>query len=193
MNIEANQQQFFEEFSGFKSDLINALSSENVEKYREEYKGRYSTERFKEYFIEKTALHILFKYILIRMVEESMGRVKVKLNEEGLRKWHQMSKNFRNDYGLLMEFAEKDVRREHDLAEIFKETIYDEKQFKNKTRNVLREYIPIMAKYSFATLDPNITLSIIDRLFNPEIREELQRLSHSSPIINFLLQEVGLL
>ena len=193
MNIEANQQQFFEEVSGFKSDLINALSSENVEKYREEYKGRYSTERFKEYFIEKTALHILFKYILIRMVEESMGRVKVKLNEEGLRKWHQMSKNFRSDYGLLMEFAEKDVRREHDLAEIFKETIYDEKQFKNKTRNVLREYIPIMAKYSFATLDPNITLSIIDRLFNPEIREELQRLSHSSPIINFLLQEVGLL
>lgn len=193
MNIEANQQQFFEEVSGFKSDLINALSSENVEKYREEYKGRYSTERFKEYFIEKTALHILFKYILIRMVEESMGRVKVKLNEEGLRKWHQMSKNFRNDYGLLMEFAEKDVRREHDLAEIFKETIYDEKQFKNKTRNVLREYIPIMAKYNFATLDPNITLSIIDRLFNPEIREELQRLSHSSPIINFLLQEVGLL
>ena len=193
MNIKTNQEQFLEEMTGFKKDLIKVLSSENVEKYREDYKGRYSPERFREYFIEKTALHILFKYFLIRMIEESMGRVKVKLNEEGLKKWYEMSKNFREDYKLLMELAEKDVRREHDLAEIFKETIYDEKQFNNKTGNVLATYIPVLAKYDFTTLDPNITLSVIDILYSPEKREELQRFSHPSPIINFLLQQIGLL
>ena len=193
MNIKTNQEQFLEEMTIFKKDLIKVLSSENVEKYREDYKGRYSPERFREYFIEKTALHILFKYFLIRMIEESMGRVKVKLNEEGLKKWYEMSKNFREDYKLLMELAEKDVRREHDLAEIFKETIYDEKQFNNKTGNVLATYIPVLAKYDFTTLDPNITLSVIDILYSPEKREELQRFSHPSPIINFLLQQIGLL
>ena len=193
MNIKTNQEQFLEEMTGFKKDLIKVLSSENVEKYREDYKGRYSPERFREFFIEKTALHILFKYFLIRMIEESMGRVKVKLNEEGLKKWYEMSKNFREDYKLLMELAEKDVRREHDLAEIFKETIYDEKQFNNKTGNVLATYIPVLAKYDFTTLDPNITLSVIDILYSPEKREELQRFSHPSPIINFLLQQIGLL
>ena len=193
MNIKTNQEQFLEEMTIFKKDLIKVLSSENVEKYREDYKGRYSPERFREFFIEKTALHILFKYFLIRMIEESMGRVKVKLNEEGLKKWYEMSKNFREDYKLLMELAEKDVRREHDLAEIFKETIYDEKQFNNKTGNVLATYIPVLAKYDFTTLDPNITLSVIDILYSPEKREELQRFSHPSPIINFLLEQIGLL
>lgn len=193
MNIKTNQEQFLEEMTIFKKDLIKVLSSENVEKYREDYKGRYSPERFREFFIEKTALHILFKYFLIRMIEESMGRVKVKLNEEGLKKWYEMSKNFREDYKLLMELAEKDVKREQDLAEIFKETIYDEKQFNNKTGNILATYIPVLAKYDFTTLDPNITLSIIDSLYSPEKREELQRFSHPSPIINFLLEQIGLL
>ncbi|WP_088051633.1 hypothetical protein [Virgibacillus dakarensis] len=193
MNIEVNQEEFLEEMFTIKSNLVKALSSENVEKYREEYIGKYSLERFKEFFIEKAALHTLFKYFLIRMIEESMGRVKVKLNEDGLKKWHQMSKNFREDYNLLLEFAEKDVKREHDLAEIFIESIYDEKQFNDKTSKVLAEHIPTMAKYDFATLDANTTLSVIDKLYNLEKREELQRLSHPSPILNFLLQQVGLL
>ena len=193
MNIEENQDEFLEEMSRFKSDLINALSSESVEKYREEYKGRYSPERFKEVFIEKAALHILFKYILIRMIEESMGRVKVKLNEEGLKKWHQMSKNFKEDYKLLMDFAINDVKREMDLAGIFKETIYDVERFNNKTGNVLEEYIFILAKYDFSTLDANTTLTIINELYSPEKREELQRFLDPSPIISFLLNQVGLL
>src|SRR5699024_5408476 len=172
---------------------INALSSESVEKYREEYKGRYSPERFKEVFIEKAALHILFKYILIRMIEESMGRVKVKLNEEGLKKWHQMSKNFKEDYKLLMDFAINDVKREMDLAGIFKETIYDVERFNNKTSNILEEYIFILAKYDFSTLDANTTLTIINELSGPEKREKLQKFLNTSPIMSFLLHEVGLL
>jgi len=94
MSIKDNQEKFLEEMSLLKHDLITNLSSINVEKYREEYKGRYSPERFKEYFVEKVAIHTVMKYVLIRMIEESMARVRVKLNEDGLKNWHEMSKNF---------------------------------------------------------------------------------------------------
>jgi hypothetical protein len=59
-----------------KHDLITALNSINVENYREECKGKYSPKRFKEFFVEKVAIHTIFKYILIRMIEESMARVR---------------------------------------------------------------------------------------------------------------------
>lgn len=193
MNIEENQEQYLEEMTQFKRELINVLSAENVEKYREEYKGRYSPERFKEVFIEKAALHTMFKYLLIRMIEESMGRVKVKLNEEGLKKWGQMSKNFREDYILLMRFAEKDVIREPDMSRIFINTIYDSKLFRNNADTILAKYIPILSKYNFNTLNANITLTIVDKLYNPNQRDDIQRVGQPSPVIDFLLQQVGLL
>jgi len=192
MNIEANQEQFLEEMSTLKHDLINALSSENVEKYRGEYKGRYSPERFKEFFIEKAALHILFKYTLIRMVEESMALVNVKLNEEGIENWHGMSKNFRQNYNVLYEIAVKDVKREKEIAEIFTDTVFDEQHFINKVEKVLIRHIPILAKYNFASINANVTLSLIDYLYDAEKRDELKDFYESSPIINFLLQQVGL-
>src|SRR5690606_16724508 len=181
------------EMLNLKQDLIASLSSENVEKYREEYRGKYSPERFKEYFIEKVALHTIFKYVLIRMVEETMARVKVKLNEEGLKNWHEMSKNFRKDYTLLFKFAEKDVKREKDIVEIFRNTVYDERHFVTRTENIMLRYIPELAKYDFNSLSASSTLTLIDTLYNAEKREELQNFHQSSSITNFLLQQVGLL
>lgn len=192
MNIKANQEQFLEEIGKFKSDLINALSSENVEKYREEYKGRYSPERFKEFFTEKAALHILLKYFLIRMIEESMGRVKVKLNEEGLKKWHEMSKNFKEDYNFLYDIAISDVKREKDFERIFNDTIYDSDKFTNKTKSVFIKYIPRISKYNFSTLDEGLTLKVIDTLLESNNRDEIINISMESPIVNFLLGQVGL-
>lgn len=193
MNIEENQEQFLGEITQFKNDLVGALNTINVEKYREEYKGRYSPERFKEFFIEKAALHILFKYLLIRMIEELMRRgVKVKLNEEGLTKWYKMSKNFKEDYNLLYNIAISDVKREEDLSEEFKNTIYDSEQFIRMTNEILMKQIPKLAKYSFATLDASLTLSIIDTLLKSDNRNEILNISEESPIINFLLKETGL-
>ncbi|GGJ55451.1 hypothetical protein [Virgibacillus salexigens] len=193
MNIEANQEQFLEELLSLKQDLIDALSSENVEKYREDYKGRYSPERFKEFFVEKAALHNIFKYVLIRMIEETMARVKVKLNKEGLNNWHEMSKNFRKDYILLFQFAETDVKREKDLEEIFIDTVYDESHLVTRTENVMLKYIPELAKYEFNSLSASSTLTLIDTLYGVEKREELQNFHQGSSITNFLLQQVGLL
>ncbi|WP_284141765.1 hypothetical protein [Virgibacillus sp. LDC-1] len=193
MNIEANKEQFLKEISSLKQDLKSTLITINFEKYREDYKGRYSLERFREYFAEKTAIHTVFKYLLIRLIEESMARVKAKLNEEGLKNWHQMSKNFRHDYNVLFDLAESDVKRESDLTEIFQESIYDEEQFVSKAKIVLTRYIPILAKYDFHSLDSNTTLSIIDYLYSTESRNELQNFYKPSRITNFLLQQVGLL
>lgn len=193
MNIEANQEQFLEEMNRFKSDLINTLSAENIEKYREGYKGRYSPERFKVFFVEKMALHIIFKYILVRMIEEKMARVNVKLNETGIKNWREMSKNYREDYVLLFKFAEKDVRREKDLKEIFRSTVYDESRLITRTNYVILEYIPSLAKYDFQTLNANSTLTLIDTLYTADKREELQSFHQDSLIINFLLQQVGLI
>lgn len=191
MNIKANQEQFLDEMLLLKQDLFNALKSGDIEKYREEYKGRFSPERFKELFIEKTTIHILFKYLLIRMIEESMKRVNVKLNRDGLKKWHEMSKNFREDYDVLFEMAEDDVKREQDLQMLFQDTVYDNERFSRNIKPILKKHIPILSNYSFTTLDALTTLTIIDTLYNPEKREELQKLQQS-PVINFLMQQVGL-
>lgn len=191
MNIKANQEQFLDEMLLLKHDLFNALKSGDIEKYREEYKGRFSPERFKELFIEKTTIHILFKYLLIRMIEESMKRVNVKLNRDGLKKWHEMSKNFREDYDVLFEMAEDDVKREQDLQMLFQETVYDNERFSRNIKPILKKHIPILSNYSFTTLDAPTTLTLIDTLYNPEKREELQKLQ-PSPVINFLMQQVGL-
>ncbi|GAQ17850.1 related to Ubiquitin-like-specific protease 1 [Oceanobacillus picturae] len=192
MNIEHKQEQFLNEIINLKQDLISSLNSESVEKYRAKYKGKYSPERFKEYFIEKIAIHAIFKYILIRMIEDSMQRVKAKLNEEGLSVWHEMSKNYRKDYDVLYQLAEKDIKREKDLADIFVETVYDEEQFVSKIERVITDYIPLLAKYDFKSLDANTTLTIIEKLYSAEKREELQRFDQPSFVINFLLQQVGL-
>lgn len=193
MNIEANQEQFLDEMLSLKHDLMNVLKSESTEKYREEYKGRYSPDRFKESFIEKAALHIIFKYTLIRMVEESMALVNVKLNEKGIENWHGMSKNYRKDYDVLYGIAVNDVKREKDVAEIFTDTVFDEQHFVDRTEKVIMKHIPILAKYEFKTLNASMTLSLIDYLYNTEKREELQNFYQTSPVLDFLLQQVGLL
>lgn len=193
MNIGTSQEQFLEDMSSLKEDIIEALSSENVEKYRVEYKGRYSPERFKEYFIEKTSLHVVFKYVLIRMIEETMKRVNVKLNNDGLEKWSGMSKNFRTDYNILYKIAEDDVKREKDFGEIFKETVYDRKEFTDKSDKIIVNYIPLLSKYDFSTLDANTTLTLIDNLYSVEKREELQGFYKPSTIIDYLLQQLGLI
>lgn len=188
----ANQEQFLDDITLFKQDLINIVKQTNIEKYREEFKGRYSQERFKEFFNEKAALHIVFKYFLIRMVEESMGRVKEKLNKQGLTKWHEISKNYRKDYDLLYEIAVNDVKREKDLGAIFEETIYDREVFSSNGRNILTKYIPKLAKYDFSTLDESTTLTVIDKLYNVDKRKDLSGFFLPSPIIKFLLSQVGL-
>ncbi|MFY3791448.1 hypothetical protein ACOQFO_07100 [Ureibacillus sp. MALMAid1270] len=193
MNIRDNQEKFLDEISLLKQDLISTLNSVNVEKFREEYKGRFSSERFKEYFVEKAAIHTVLKYVLIRMIEESMARVRPKLNEDGLKIWHEMSKNFRKDYNLLFDFAINDVKREQDLGYIFKDTIYDDDAFGSKSDGVLNKHIPILARYNFSTLDENSSLTLIDSLFSSEKREELQNFYEPSPIVNFLLQQLGLI
>jgi hypothetical protein len=191
MNIETNLDRFLEDMSLLKYDLINALSSLNVEKYRYEYKGRYSPERFKEFFIEKTALHTVFKYLLIRMIEESMKRVNVKLGKDGLKKWHEMSKNFREDYDLLFEISVDDVRREQDFQAIFQDTIYDNQQIIRYIKPIIKKHIPILSNFNFNTLDSNTTLTIIDTIYNVEERNELQKLQ-SSPVIDFIMNQLGL-
>ncbi|QJX64608.1 hypothetical protein HLK66_25110 [Niallia circulans] len=192
MDIMVNQKQFLEEMSLLKHDLFNVAKQASIEKHREEFKRRYSQERFKEFFSEKAAIHIVFKYFLIRMVEESMGRVKEKLNEEGLKKWHDISKNYRNDYDLLYEIAVNDVRREKDLEAIFEETIYDREVFRGNGKNVITKYIPRLSKYDFRTLDESATLTLIDKLYDMEKRKELNDFFQPSPIITFLLNQVGI-
>lgn len=192
MNIEANQEQFLEEMSLLKSDLISALSSVNVEKYRADFKGRYSSDRFKEYFVEKVTIHMVFKYVLIRMIEESMSRVKVKLNQEGLKQWREMSKNFREDYNVLFDFAVTDIKREQDFKEIFRDTIFDDDHFINHTDRVFNKHIPILAKYNFSSLNENTTLNLIESLYSSKGRDEINNFYQPSPIINFLLQQLGL-
>jgi hypothetical protein len=192
MDINTHKQEFISDMLSFKNDLVNNFNRVDVEIYRKEYKGRYSPERFKEYFIEKAAIHTVFKYILIRLIEESMQRVNPKLNEVGLKNWHEMSKNFRKDYDLLFDIAINDVRRERDLSVLFEETIYDQKLFADKITNPLRSHIPKLSKYEFSSLDANLTLTLVDELYPSERREELQKIQQPSPIIDFLLQQVGL-
>lgn len=191
MNIGENQSGFLSDFTSFKHELVNSLKSTNINKYREDYKGRYNPERFREIFIEKAALHMLFKYMLIRMIEDSMKIVKVKLSMEGLEKWHEMSKNFRKDYDVLYEMAIDDVRREQDFQEVFRETVYDNHNFFNSIKPVIKKQIPLLAKYDFDTLEASTTLTVIDTLYGVEERMEIQKLEPSF-IIDFLLQQVGL-
>lgn len=191
MNIGENQDKFISDFEKFKQDLGNSLISTNVNKYREDYKGRYNPERFKELFTEKTVIHMLFKYILIRIVEDSMRVVKVKLNEEGLKKWHEMSKNFREDYDVLFQMAVDDIRREQDFQGIFRDTVFDNEDIINNIKPVIKKQIPLLAKYDFSTLEASTTLTVIDTLCGADKRMEIQKLEPSF-IINFLLQQVGL-
>lgn len=192
MNILENQDEFLEEIISFKDNLINSLREIDFEKYREDYKGRYSPERFKEFFIEKISIHMVFKYILIRMVEETMKKVNVKLNDDGLKKWYEMSKNFRRDYSLLYELSIIDVKREDGVKDIFRDSTYDSEKFTKKTTIVFNQYISLLSKYDFSGIDPNLLMTLIEHIYDSSKREELQGFYEHSQIINFLLQEVGL-
>lgn len=192
MDIGLNKELFFKDIQLLKQEIMNSLSFSNLEIYREEFKGRLSPERFRENFIEKASVHHLFKYVIIRLVEESMHKVNSKLNEDGITSWGLLSKNFKNDYIKLYEFAVLDVKREQDFQSVFKNTIYDEDSLNRKIIQSLANYIPELSKYNWATLDANVTLDLIEAVYPSEKRKDLQKNMYSSPVIDFLLTQVGL-
>ena len=63
---------------------------------------------------------------MIRLIEDTNPKINSKLNAEGISKWREMSKNFRNDYVKLFQFACDDLRREKGIEEAFAETAYDD-------------------------------------------------------------------
>ena len=192
MDIGLNKELFFKDIQLLKQEIMNSLGFSNLEIYREEFKGRLSPERFRENFIEKASVHHLFKYVIIRLVEESMHKVNSKLNEDGITSWGLLSKNFKNDYIKLYEFAVLDVKREQDFQSVFKNTIYDEDSLNRKIIQSLANYIPELSKYNWATLDANVTLDLIEAVYPSEKRKDLQKNMYSSPVIDFLLTQVGL-
>lgn len=99
MEISLNKSEFINAMIDFKTELEGCLNisirDREVEDIRKDYIGRFSKERFKEYLVKKTALHITFKYIRIRIASESENLVKPKFNQEGIRNWNELSKNYR--------------------------------------------------------------------------------------------------
>lgn len=129
MEINENRLEFIDAMIDFKKELEKSLnrnlSDREIEELRKDYVGRYSNERFKEYLVKKTALHIIFKYIRIRMASESQKLVRPKFNEEGIRTWNELSKNYRKDYYMLFELSCKDLYREEETRDLFEVSIYD--------------------------------------------------------------------
>lgn len=192
MDIESNKELFLKDIQLLKQEIMNSLSLSNLEAYREEFKGRLNPERFREHFIEKASAHHIFKYVIIRLIEESMQKVKPKLNVDGITNWRLLSKNFRNDYIKLYEFAILDVKREQDFQIVFENTIYDEDTLNRKIVQSLASYIPELSKYKWSTLDANVTMDLIEAVYPSDKRNELQKNMYSSPLIDFLLTQVGL-
>lgn len=75
MNISNNKADFSNLIMDFKKEiektLNNNISIKEIEELRQGYEGKFSKERFKGFLVKKTALHIVFKYIFIRMMSES--------------------------------------------------------------------------------------------------------------------------
>ncbi|MFS0876098.1 hypothetical protein [Solibacillus isronensis] len=192
MDIGSNKKLFLKDIQLLKEEIIKSLSLVNLEPYREELKGRFNPERFREHFKEKASVHHIFKYVVIRLVEDSMQKVNPKLNEDGLTNWHLLSKNFRNDYSMLYELAVLDVKREQDFKSIFENTIYDEDSLNTKIVQCMGNYIPELSKYKWSTLDENVTMDLVEAVYPSDKRIELQKNMYSSPLVDFLLTQVGL-
>lgn len=200
MDISQNKSKFIDDILNFRTDIYNSLESHihtgDLEEKRSDYQGRFSKERFKDYFVRKTTLHIVYKYILIRMSEDLQRIVNPKFNIEGIRNWNEMSKNYRRDYYMLFNIATEDIRRTKELGEIFIPSIYDnyiEKLQRNVFNKKEDNHIEILKEYDFRTLDPNTAVSLFDKLYPNEDRENLQEFIEDSKIITYLMKSLGLI
>ena len=200
MNIRENKSNFINTMIGFKEEMANFLNrsiyQKDIEEMRSGYEGKFSKERFKEYFVKKTTLHIVSKYIFIRMVTEAQKLTSPKLNIEGITNWNEMSKNYRRDYLMLFKKASEDLRRLEQTREFFEPCIYDnyidkmEYSIFNKNNDNLIERLK---DYDFRTLDPNTAASLFDSLYPSEDRGNLQGFLDDSKIITYLMKSLGLL
>ena len=200
MDISQNKSEFVDDILSFRNEIHKSLEGcmniGDLEEKRSEYQGKFSKERFKDYFVKKTTLHIVFKYILIRMSEDLQKIVNPKFSIEGIRNWNEMSKNYRKDYHMLFKIASEDIRRTKELGEIFTPSIYDNYIEKlqhsvfNKKEN---NHIEVLKEYDFRTLDPNTAVSLFDKLYPSEDRENLQGFLEDSKVITYLMKSLGLI
>ena len=199
MNIETNIMEFMELMLGFQNEIYkgleNGISTTVLENIRKDYEGKYSKERFRSYFIKKTTLHIVFKYIFIRMSEDMQKIVNPKFNGEGIRNWNEMSKNYRKDYFMLFNIASEDIRRTKQAGETFELSIYDKyiEKLQNSVFNKQDNYIEKLKEYDFKTLNQNIAVSLFDKLYPSEDRDNLQGFLEESKVTTFLMKSLRLI
>lgn len=200
LNISENKTEFINIMEDFKKEIEDTLNrsiySSDIDELRPGYEGKFSKERFKEYLVKKNALHIVFKYIFIRMMSEGERLVNPKLNEEGITNWKEMTKNYRGDYLMLFKIASEDLRRIEKTRDFFEPTLYDkyldklEYSIFNKNND---NFIDKLKDYDFRTLDPNTAVSLFDCLYPSEDREKLQGFLDESYITTYLVTSLGLM
>lgn len=200
MNISENKTEFINIMGNFKNEIVDTLNrstySSDIDDLRLGYEGKFSKERFKEYLVKKSALHIVFKYIFIRMMSEGERLVNPKLNEEGITNWNEMTKNYRGDYLMLFKIASEDLRRIEKTRDFFEPSLYDKYLDKlefsifNKSND---NFIEKLKVYDFRTLDPNTAVSLFDSLYPSEDREKLQGFLDASHITTYLMTSLGLM
>lgn len=200
LNISENKTAFINVMEDFKKEIEDTLNrniySSDIDELRLGYEGKFSKERFKEYLVNKTALHIVFKYIFIRMMSEGERLVNPKLNDEGIFKWKEMTKNYRGDYFMLFKIAGEDLRRIEKTRDFFEPSIYDKYLDKLEFRIFNRindNFIEKLKVYDFRTLDPNTAVSLFDSLYPSEDREKLQDFLDESRITTYLMTSLGLM
>lgn len=202
MDISVNKDKFIEILTNFKGDILKSIrgaitGSAEETLFLNEYRGKVTKDKIKGYIELKVAVHIVLKYILIRLIEDTNHKINSKLNAEGISKWREMSKNFRNDYVKLFQFACDDLRREKGIGKAFVETAYDDyysrlKSIFNPSQNRENNYLELLKDYDFKTMDPNTAITVIERIYPSEDRENLQKYLLPSPAIDFLLNNLGI-
>jgi len=202
MDISVNKDKFIEILTNFKGDILKSIrgaitGSAEETLFLNEYRGKVSKDKIKGYIELKVAVHIVLKYILIRLIEDTNHKINSKLNAEGISRWREMSKNFRNDYIKLFQFACDDLRREKGMGEVFAETAYDDyysrlKSIFNPSHNRENNYLELLKDYDFKTLDPNTAITVVENIYPSEERENLQKYLLPSPAIDFLLNNLGI-
>ncbi len=200
MDIQSNLSEFTQLMLEFEKAIHKqfnvSIHKSDIEQLRVDAQGRYSKERFKEYFINKTTIHIIFKYIFIRISEDAHKIVNSKFNKEGIRNWNEISKNYRKDYYTLFNIASEDLRRGKEVGEVFNHNIYDEHTFKleinvfNKPEN---NYLEALKEYDFKTLDQSSAVSLLEQLYPTEDRENLEGFLEESKVTTYLMKSLGLL
>lgn len=200
MDINQNKLEFISGIIALQMEVESGLDKsiypKDLEEVKSGFEGKYSKERFKDYFVKKTTLHFIFKYIFIRMAEEVQKLVNPKFNTEGIDNWNEMSKNYRRDYYMLYKLATEDLRRNEQVRELFEHCIYDnyieklEYKIFNKEQDNLIEKLK---DYEFKTLDPNMAASLFDRLYPSEDRKNLQDFLEDSKVTTYLMNSLGLL